>query len=163
MYIERQLENGNSVYELPFYNYIAFYYYYFTIISLLFFPYYLDNDLDASNMKNKDRVDLQIEPESIPTDSKPANGKTRKRRFYEASGLNIDPYHKKPKMGKSTRIPLSDERRTKVPNSLKKAQQHDFLWTSDLTFNRQSGNKPMWLTGIPVMVHGKRACKKFGI
>ena len=62
------MENGNSVYELPFYNYTAFYYYYFTIISLLFFPYFLDHDLDASNMKDKDRVDLQIEAESIPTD-----------------------------------------------------------------------------------------------
>ena len=59
------MENGNIVYELPFYNYIAFYYYYFTIISLLFFPYYLDSDLDASNMKDKDRVDLQIGAESI--------------------------------------------------------------------------------------------------
>ena len=94
------MENENSVYELPFYNYIAFYYYYFTIISLLFFPYYLNNDLDASNMKDKDRVHLQIEAESIPTDSKPTKGKTGKRRLYEASGLNIDPYHKKPKMVK---------------------------------------------------------------
>ena len=76
------MENGNNVYELPFYNYIVFYYYYFTVISLLFFPYYLDNDLDASNMKDKDRVDLQIEAESIPTDSKPTNGKTRKRCLY---------------------------------------------------------------------------------
>ena len=96
---------------------------------MLFFPYYLDNDLDASNMKDKDRADLQIEAESIPTDSKPTNRKTRKRRLYESSGLNIDPYHKKPKMVKSTLLPLSDERRTKVPNSLKKAQQHNFLWT----------------------------------
>ena len=28
---------------------------------------------------------------------------------------------------------------------MKKAQQHNFLWTSDLTFNRQSGNVPMWV------------------
>ena len=139
------MENENSVYELPFYNYIAFYYYYFTIISLLFFPYYLNNDLDASNMKDKDRVHLQIEAESIPTDSKPTKGKTGKRRLYEASGLNIDPYHKKPKMVKSTLLPLSGEKRTKVPNSLKKAQQHNFLWTSGLTFNRQSGDVPMWV------------------
>ena len=94
-------------------------------------------------MKDKDRVDLQTEAESIPTDSKPNNGKTSKRCFYEASGLNIDPYHKKPKMVKSALFPLSDERRTKVPNSLKKAQQHNFLWTSHLTFNRQSGDVPM--------------------
>ena len=33
-------------------------------------------------------------------DSKPTNGKTRKRRLYEASGLNIEPYHKKPRNGK---------------------------------------------------------------
>ena len=59
--------------------------------------------------------------------------------MYEASGLNIEPCHKKPKMVKSTIFPLSDERQTKVPNCLKKAP-HNFSWTSDLTFNRQSGD-----------------------
>ena len=117
----------------------------FIVIILLLFLYYLDNDLGASNTKDKDRVDLQIEAESIPMDSKPTNEKTRKRRLYEASGLIIEPYHKKPKMVKSTLLPLSDERRTNFPNSLKKAQQHNFLWTSDLTFNRQSGDVPMWV------------------
>ena len=97
------------------------------VIILLLFLYYLDNDSGASNKKDNDRVDLQIEAESIPMDSKPTNGKTPKRRLYEASGLNIEPYHKKPKMVKSTLLPLSDERRTKVPNSLKKSQQHNFL------------------------------------
>ena len=128
---------------------IVFMGYFFKIILLfiilLLFPYYLDSDSGASNKKDSDRVDLQIEAESIPMDSKPTNGKTRKRRLYEASGLNIEPYHKKPKMVKSTLLPLSDERQTKVPNSLKKAQQHNFLWTSDLTFNRQSGDVPMWV------------------
>ena len=117
----------------------------FIVIILLLFLYYLDNDLGASNTKDKDRVDLQIEAESIPMDSKPTNEKTRKRRLYEASGLIIEPYHKKPKMVKSTLLPLSDERRTNFPISLKKAQQHNFLWTSDLTFNRQSGDVPMWV------------------
>ena len=69
-------------------------------IILLLFPYYLDSDSGASNKKDSDRVDLQIEAESIPMDSKPTNGKTRKRRLYEASGLNIEPYHKKPRNGK---------------------------------------------------------------
>ena len=30
-------------------------------------------------------------------------------------------------------------------NCLKKVQQHNFLWTSDLTFNWQSGDVPMWV------------------
>ena len=85
------------------------------------FLYYLNNDSGASNKKDKDRVNLQIESESIPMDSKPTNGKTRKKHLYEASGLNIKPYHKKPKMVKSALLPLTDERRTKVPNYLKKA------------------------------------------
>ena len=42
--------------------------------------------------------------------SKPSNGKTRKRRLYEASGASIEHYHEKPKMVKSTLLPLSDER-----------------------------------------------------
>ena len=85
------------------------------------FLYYLNNDSGASNKKDKDRVNLQIESESIPMDNKPTNGKTRKKRLYEASGLNIKPYHKKLKMVKSALLPLTDERRTKVPNYLKKA------------------------------------------
>ena len=50
---------------------------------------------------------------------------------------------KKKKIVKSTLFPLSDERRTKVTNSLKKAQQYNFLWTSDLKFSSQSGDVPM--------------------
>ena len=117
----------------------------FAVIILLLFLYYLDNDSGASNKKDKDRVDLQIEAESIPMDSKLTNGKTRKRCLYEARGLNIEPYHKKPKMVKSTLLPLSDKKRTKVPNFLEKAQRHNFLWTSDLKFNRQSGDVPVWV------------------
>ena len=131
------MENGNSVYGLLFYDYIAFNCYFFTIIF-----YYLDNDSGAYNKKDNDRVDLQIEAKSIPMDSKPTNGKTRKRRLYEASGLNIEPSHKKSKMVKSTLLLLSDERQTNVPNSLKKAQQHNFLWIFDL-LTRQSGDAPM--------------------
>ena len=131
------MENGNSVYGLLFYNYIAFNCYCFTIIF-----YYLDNDSGAYNKKDNDRVDLQIEAKSILMDSKPTNGKTRKRRLYEASGLNIEPSHKKSKMVKSTLLLLSDERQTNVPNSMKKAQQHNFLWTFDLLTN-QSGDVPM--------------------
>ena len=56
------------------------------VIILLSFLYYLENYSGASNMKDNDRADLQIEAESIPTDSKPTNGKTRKRRSYKASG-----------------------------------------------------------------------------
>ena len=72
----------------------------FIVIILLSFLYYLDSNSGASNKKGNDRVDLQIEVEYIPMDSKPTNGKTRKRRLYEASGLNIEPYHKKPRNGK---------------------------------------------------------------
>ena len=82
----------------------------FIVIILLSFLYYLDSNSGASNKKGNDRVDLQIEVEYIPMDSKPTNGKTRKRRLYEASGLNIESYHKKLKMVKSTLLPFSDER-----------------------------------------------------
>ena len=56
------------------------------VIILLSFLYYLENYSSASNMKDNDRVDLQIDAESIPTNRKPTNGKTRKRRSYKASG-----------------------------------------------------------------------------
>ena len=70
----------------------------FLVIILVLFFYYLDNYSGALNMNDNDREDLQIEAESIPMDSKPTNGETRKRRLYEATGLNIEPYHKKPKI-----------------------------------------------------------------
>ena len=43
---------------------------------------------------------------------------------------------------------MVEGRLTKVPNSLKKAQEHNFLWTSVLTFKRQSGDVPMWVDWI---------------
>ena len=56
------------------------------VIILLSFLYYLENYSGASNMNDNDRVDLQIDAESIPTNSKPTDGKTRKRHLYKASG-----------------------------------------------------------------------------
>lgn len=46
-------------------------------------------------------------------------------RFYEASGLTSEPYHTNTKMVKSPLLPLSDERQTEIPNSLKETQQHN--------------------------------------
>ena len=43
---------------------------------------------------------------------------------------------------------MVEGRLTKVPNSLKKAQEPNFLWTSVLTFKRQSGDVPMWVDWI---------------
>ena len=96
--------------EIEFTGYFFIIILLFIVIILLSFLYYLDSNSGASNKKSNDRVDLQIEVESIPMDSKPTNGKARKRRLYEASGLNIESYHKKPKIVKSTLLPLSNER-----------------------------------------------------
>ena len=131
--------------EIVFMGYFFIIMLLFIVIILLLLLYYLDNDSGASDKKDNDRADLQIEAEFIPMDSKPTNGKTRKRPLYEASGLNVEPYHKKLKMVKSTLLPLSNKRQTKVPSSLKKVQQHIFFWTSDLTFHRQSGDVPIWV------------------
>ena len=57
----------------------------FIVMILLLFLYYLDNDLDAYNKKDSDRVDLQIKAKSISTNSKPFSGKTHKKHLYEAS------------------------------------------------------------------------------
>ena len=100
----------------------------FIVIILLLFYYYLDNHSGASDKKDNDRADLQTEAEFIPMDSKPTNGKTRKRRLYEASGLNVEPYHKKLKMVKSTLLPLSNKRQTKVPSSLKKVNTATYFF-----------------------------------
>ena len=106
MYIERQLKRM----EIVFTGYFLIIILLFIVIILLLFLYYLNDDLGVSNKKGNDRVDLQTEAESFPMVSKPSNGKTRKRRLYEASGVSIEHYHEKPKMVKSTLLPLSDER-----------------------------------------------------
>ena len=55
------------------------------------------------------------------------------------------------KIVKSTLLSLSDERQTKFTNSLKKAQQHNFL--------SQSGDAPMQV-GIPSTTYGKSPTSK---
>ena len=75
---------------------------YFFIIILLFI---------SLRYRVEDRVDLQIDAESILMDCKPTSRKTCKKRLYEASGLNIEPYHKKPKMVKTTLLSLINEKR----------------------------------------------------
>ena len=50
-------------------------------------------------MKDNDRIDLQIEAESIPTDSKRTKGKTRKRRRWQLKHWALP---QKPKMVKPT-------------------------------------------------------------
>ena len=96
--------------EIVFTGYFLIIILLFIVIILLLFLYYLNDDFGVSNKKGNDRVDLQTEVESFPMVSKPSNGKTRKRRLYEASGVSIEHYHEKPKMVKSTLLPLSDER-----------------------------------------------------
>ena len=54
--------------EIVFMGYFLKIIWLFIVIILLLFPYYLDSDSGASNKKDSDRVDLQIEAESIPTD-----------------------------------------------------------------------------------------------
>lgn len=99
-----------------------------------------------STVEGKDGIDLQVEGRFSAEELQSSSlGRKRKRRLYEASGLNIEPYRKKPKMMKFALLPLSDERRIEVPHSFKTAQQHNFLWIADFTFNNSSKDVPMWV------------------
>ena len=67
----------------------------------------------------------------------------RRRRTYEVIVDNIEPYHKNPRMTASSFLPLDYPRRSFVPESLKKGQENDFLWVSNLTLSSPKDQVPM--------------------
>ena len=71
----------------------------------------------------------------------------KRRRMYEASGLDIQPYRKKPKMMASNYIPLDDQRRLKdepVESIVAESWKKDILWMTDL-FSDPNMAMPMWV------------------
>ena len=58
--------------------------------------------------------------------------RTKKRRSYEFIDLNLEPYHKKPKIRSPIFLPLSDERRSYVPPYLATSRLLDNLWMLSL-------------------------------
>ena len=67
----------------------------------------------------------------------------KRRRTYEARGLEIEPYRKKPKMISKKMLPLDDRRRLLVPNTYKEARICDILWMMD--FKSLPETTPMWV------------------
>lgn len=67
---------------------------------------------------------------------------TRRRRAFEATGLVIEPYHKKPRMTRECMIQLDDPKRAIVPQSFQTAKLLDFLWMCSLSLRLEG--IPMW-------------------
>ena len=70
---------------------------------------------------------MDVNEESFVVTSDGSQNKKRRTKFV-ATGLDIEPYRKKPKMLFSGMIPRSDVIGNEVPTSLFSAKVSDFLW-----------------------------------
>ena len=76
----------------------------------------------------------------------PSKRKKRKR-TYEATGLDIPVYRKKPKMVASAYVPLDDQRRKRyepIDDELLESWKKDILWMADVATNSEDST-PMWV------------------
>ena len=88
--------------------------------------------------------------QQIPTNRKEMHRRTnscpsglRRRRAYEPTGLDIEPYHKKPKMKRSMLLPINDAKRLQTSGTHLEAANKDLLWMFSLYFS--VSNTPMWV------------------
>ena len=77
-----------------------------------------------------------VEPDSIQSSK-------RRRRTLHSTGLDLEPYRKKPKMNSSPLLPLNDLRRKYVPTSYQFSVLYDTLWMLSLHFHPD--DTPMWV------------------
>ena len=73
--------------------------------------------------------------------------KKRRRRIFESSGLNIQPYRKKPKMTNALLLGKEDERKIQSPTVTEKldnALLEDMMWMIDVYTNEEK-TTPMWV------------------
>lgn len=61
---------------------------------------------------------------------------------FSATGLAIEPYHKKPRMLNESMVELDDSRRFVVPATLLTAKYFDFVWMCSLAIHLE--NTAMW-------------------
>ena len=67
----------------------------------------------------------------------------KRRRTFEPTCLDIEPYRKRPKMLKSAVLPINDPKRVYVPDVRIKARMWDSLWMMEFCF--WPANTPMWV------------------
>lgn len=67
----------------------------------------------------------------------------KRRRAFDATGLDIEPYRKKPKMLTVPLLPLDDARRAIEPKSYLNARIYDSLWMMDFCFSPH--DTAMWV------------------
>ena len=58
----------------------------------------------------------------------------KRRRTFEPTCLDIEPYRKKSKMLKSAVLPINDPKRVDVPDVRSKARMWDSLWMMEFSF-----------------------------
>ena len=98
-------------------------------------------------IRQKQQLSQKIQGLAIAIDGTSENKKSRKRRrAYEPTGLNIEPYHKKPKTVGANFLPLNHPLRT-IPEAqanISKSWEKDILWMADVATDTENST-PMWI------------------
>ena len=79
---------------------------------------------------------------SAPLQEERLHAPGRRRRTFESSPLQLEPYHKKPRMLNEAMLSLDDPRRANNPPSLKEAKLMDLAWMASIALNLTG--TPMW-------------------
>ena len=67
----------------------------------------------------------------------------RKRRTFESFGMDIEPYHKKPKISSAELMPLGCTDRQQIPESYQLAKVNNLLWMIQFIILPKS--TPIWV------------------
>ena len=87
----------------------------------------------ANQISTKDQCQGAEPEQSQPVKAVKNN---KRRRAFQASGLDIEPYRKKPKMFSSPMLPYEDERRKSIPINSFSSQWLDLKWMIAFAFSR---------------------------
>ena len=71
---------------------------------------------------------------------------SKRRRAFVSDGLDIEPYHKKPRITSRVMIPIDDARRKIIPNSYLSAKTKDTLWMLECCYSESE--TAMWVGWI---------------
>ena len=88
--------------------------------------------------------EILIEPSPSEINNEYLTVSRKRRRTFECGSLDLEPYHKKPKMRFLSFLPLDDSRRNAVPNRLNHVKLLDNLGMLSIFYFPQE--TPMWVS-----------------
>ena len=100
-----------------------------------------------AGIRQKQKLSQKNQGLAIAIGGTSENKRSRKHRCaYEQAGLNIEPYHKKPKTVGTNFLPLNHLLRTnpKAQANISKSWEKDMLWMADVAADTEN-TTPMWI------------------